>query len=107
MYPPPLARFMPRRAPHIFAIAAAVAALAATTTGCGEDPSNNAERYSGEAKRVAQVIDDFEQASRDDDATRICDQLFTARLAGTVGVGSGHGCVALVKSNVINKDAKL
>ena len=58
-------------------------------TGALDD--SNARDYSGEEKRVAEVVDRFEEARRDSDGREICRDLFTGDLAGTFAASTG-GC---------------
>jgi hypothetical protein len=63
-----------RLAPGI-AIAATVLAL-----GCGsEEPTESAKRFRGEKQKVAQVVEEFESASRDGDAEKVCEEIFAER----------------------------
>jgi hypothetical protein len=59
-------------------------AVTAAVAGCGDsdssdEPSGSAQGVSGEEQRVAQVIEDFEQAAKDGDNARICDEIFAER----------------------------
>jgi hypothetical protein len=63
-------------------------------TGSFDD--SNAQRFSGERKRVAQVVDDVESGLDDNDGARVCNQLFTERWAALVSRGAGKSCVAFV-----------
>jgi hypothetical protein len=71
---------------------ATVVVLAAT----GSFDRGNARRFSGERRRVAQVVDDVESGLGDNDGARVCDELFTERWAALVARGAGRSCVAFV-----------
>jgi hypothetical protein len=51
----------------------------------------NADDYSGEEARVAEVVDRFEEAYESDDGATICRELFTGDLAGSYASSPG-GC---------------
>lgn len=58
---------------------AAAALIAAILAGCGSQATESAKRFQGEQRDVAQVVEDFQQASRDGDAKKVCDDLFSPR----------------------------
>jgi ketosteroid isomerase-like protein len=70
-----------------------VAAAALAIAACGGDDdgeaTDSAQRFDGEKRRVAQVFEDLERATKDRDIDRICDQLISpvvveeARKAGS------------------------
>jgi Domain of unknown function (DUF4190)/Protein of unknown function (DUF2510) len=71
---------------------ALVAVLAAT----GSFDDSNAQRFHGERRRVAQLVDDVESGLGDNDGARVCNRLFTERWAALVARGAGRSCVAFV-----------
>jgi hypothetical protein len=75
--------------------------------GGGEPEGANAKRFSGEKKRVAAVVDELEAASRDGDAKRICDDLFSDKLAGVISVRAGGTCEDQVRKRQLRKNASI
>ena len=71
---------------------AIVVVLAAT----GSFDRSNAQRFSGERRQVARVVDDVESGLQDNDGKRVCNELFTERWAALVSRGAGKSCVAFV-----------
>jgi Domain of unknown function (DUF4190)/Protein of unknown function (DUF2510) len=71
---------------------ATVVVLAVT----GSFDRTNAQRFSGERKPVARVVDDVESGLDDNDGRRVCHALFTERWAALVSRGAGVSCVAFV-----------
>jgi outer membrane murein-binding lipoprotein Lpp len=63
--------------PRLLAIAAALTALA--LAGCGQSGSS-AEDFEGEEQRVAEVVEDLQELSVDDDARSICRTLLAPQL---------------------------
>jgi Domain of unknown function (DUF4190)/Protein of unknown function (DUF2510) len=63
-------------------------------TGAFDD--SNADRFKGEEKQVATVVDNVETGLDDNDGNRVCNELFTERWAGLVARGAGKSCVAFV-----------
>jgi hypothetical protein len=76
------------------ALIAIVVVLAVT----GSFDDSNAQRFSGERKQVARVVDDVESGLSDNDGLRVCNRLFTERWAALVSRGAGKSCVAFVDS---------
>jgi len=65
-------------------LAATLALVLAATAGCGAAADQDAE-LSGEPARVAQAINDLEEAAREGEERRICRQLLSAALARQAG----------------------
>jgi hypothetical protein len=85
--------------------AASVALLALLLAGCGgggNDEGKNAKRFSGDQKKVAQVIDDLVAASHAGDTNKICTEIFTAGLAKAVATRNKKTCAATVRSQLIS-----
>jgi hypothetical protein len=87
-------------------LTAALCAAALPLVACGGDEGENEKRYDGELKEVAAVVDAFQVASREGDARRICEQLFSDELAQTV-TSQGGSCVGRVRRTVVDKEAEL
>lgn len=86
----------------ILVVAVAVAVVLATR-GAGDDDAG-----SSDAVAVRQVLTDLETASREGDGERICNQIFTPKLANLVTSSSTSGsCATEVKSKLFSPDAKL
>ena len=69
---------------HRAVLTASLALLLATASGCGATGDDAAE-LSGEEARVAQVVEDLEEAAREGEERRICRQLLSADLARRAG----------------------
>jgi hypothetical protein len=84
----------------------AVAALALGATGCrgGGDEGANEQRFDGEKQRIAAVIDDLQAASQKGDAARICEDLFSNKLADQVTEETGSTCSARVDEQIVGDD---
>jgi hypothetical protein len=80
----------------------AAAALVALG-GCGGGNGANADRFFGPKQDVARVVDRLQAAARAGDASRICAQLFTPRLARELGRG-GAPCAQRVRQTLVRKD---
>jgi len=91
--------------------AAYVAALCAMAiaAGCGgdDDVNNNADNYDGTEAEVANVVDDFANAGRDGDGTKICEDIFTTELAGNIERESGQSCPSEVEDNLPEDEYEL
>ncbi len=87
---------------------AALAAAAALAACGGGDDGDNASRFSGPSRQVAQVVDELQKASRDGDAERICNRLFTPKLVRDIALSTGgRSCIDRVKQKLVSDDAKL
>ena len=85
----------------ILVVAVAVAVVL-VTRGAGDDAG------SSDAIAVRQVLTDLESASREGDGERICNQIFTPKLANLVTSSSASGsCGSEVKAKVFSPDAQI
>lgn len=76
-------------------VAVGVIALRGGSSGSDED-------------QVRQVLSDLQTASRDGDGDRICQELFTPKLAALVSASSDTGsCTAEVKNQLFSPDAQI
>ena len=83
-------------------LAVPLAALA--VAGCGETASeSSAEKFKGEQKAVAQVVEDLQDAGEKKDAERICDDILSPRLVAEVKAG-GASCAAEMKRSLNDAD---
>jgi hypothetical protein len=104
-------------APGTRRIAYAVAAVAAVVVvvvvvvllmgGGDDDVNNNADRYEGTQAEVAAVVDEFANAGRDGDGTKVCEDIFTADLAQNVERESGQSCPSEVQENLPEDEYEL
>lgn len=79
-------------------VLAAVGPLA----GCGGGDSNS------DRDAVDDVLSSLETASRDGDGARICDEIFTPKLAASVSRSAKSGnCATEVKAKLFSPDAKI
>jgi hypothetical protein len=72
--------------------ALSTAALMAACGGDDDDVNNNADNYDGTDAEVASLVDDFANAGRDGDGTKICEDYITADLAANVEKQAGQSC---------------
>jgi hypothetical protein len=81
----------------------------AIAAGCGDDDdvNNNADNYDGTEAEVANVVDDFANAGRDGDGTKICEDIFTTELAGNIERESGQSCPSEVEDNLPEDEYEL
>lgn len=88
-----------------------VAALsaAAIALGCGDDDdiNNNADNYDGTEAEVAGLVDDFANAGRDGDGTKICDEIFTDELTKNIEREAGQSCASEVEDNLPEDEYEL
>jgi hypothetical protein len=84
----------------VFAAALSAAAIAAGCGGGGDDVNNNADDYDGTESEVAGLVDDFANAGRDGDGTKICDDIFSKELASNVEKEAGQSCASEVEDNL-------
>lgn len=83
---------MPRTASAVPAALLAALVLA----GCGA--ARDTDRYSGEEKRVAQVVDDLQAAAEDGDAAEICSRLLSRAFVDRLAAGGGNCTAELDKA---------
>ena len=67
------------------------------------DESTNAEKYRGEERRVAQVVDRFEAYSDEERFSAICNDLFTPEWKDAVARGGGGSCEGVFDDEVGGK----
>ena len=81
---------------------AVAVAVVLVTRGAGDDAGST------DAVAVRQVLTDLETARREGDGERICNQIFTPKLANLVTSSSTSGsCATEVKSKLFAPDAQL
>lgn len=76
---------------------------ASLAIGCGggdDDGSENADRYEGDEREVAALVDDFADAGRDGDGARVCDEIFAVALTRNVEREAKQSCEAEVEENL-------
>jgi hypothetical protein len=71
-------------------------------SGCGSNASS-AEKFAGEEKAVAQVVEDIAAAGRSGDAERICSDLLSASLVERMKAG-GAACAAELDKSLDDAD---
>ena len=90
-----------RRIAYVVAAVAVVVIVVLLITGGGDDDvNNNADRYEGTEAEVAVVVDDFANAGRDGDGTKICEEIFTTELVDNVERESGQSCPSEVQEEL-------
>ena len=87
--------------------ATALLMASALMGGCEGDDSEgpNAQRFEGQKKPVAAVVDALQEASRTGDAARICEEIFTERLAAEVARETGGSCGKRAERQLLSSDA--
>ena len=87
----------------------AVAVLALVVTGCGGAGGTSGGGSSGNDEgAVRAVMADLQTASREGDGNRICNQIFTPKLADSVTSSSPTGsCAKEVRHKLFSPDAKI
>jgi len=83
------------------AVLAALLALA--LAGCGAQQQSSAGSFSGEERRVAQVVEDLETASTDKDAAEICSRILAKPLVDRLSAGASD-CVAELSKAIDDAD---
>jgi hypothetical protein len=82
----------------LLVVAIAVAAFLVTRDGSGGSDQD----------AVTQVMSDLESASREGDGARICEEIFTPKLAALIARSAESGsCAAEVKAQLFSPDAKI
>jgi hypothetical protein len=88
-------------------VAILVVAVAAAAVLVGRGTGGDDAGSSDEAA-VRQVLTDLESASREGDGERICNRIFTPKLANLVTSSSASGsCATEVKSKLFSPDAQI
>ncbi len=65
-----------------------VLVCAALLSACGAEASTGVDEFSGEERRVAQVVADLGTAGGDGDAAEICSEVLTSQLADRLKAGT-------------------
>ena len=80
--------------------------LAMTLAACGGGDESNAERFDGDKKQVAEVIDELGAAAREGDTKRICEDLITVDLQRSVRETAGTSCAQEFEENIVGDDTR-
>lgn len=89
-----------------FVALAAVAGCAGGTAGGGQ--GGGGQGGADDENAVRFVLSDLQAASRDGDGDRICNQLFTSKLADSVTSASKRGsCAKEVKENLFSPEVRI
>lgn len=72
--------------------------------GCGAAPRDSAKDFNGNEKVVASVVEDLEQAGRDDDPTLVCTKLLSTKLLSALEQ-QGTNCKTGVKEAFKDADS--
>jgi hypothetical protein len=91
------------------AMVAAAAALAGPLGACGGSSNrpDPAPAVLDDRREILATVDALQTASRDDDARRICHELFAASLAQSIRKSSKRSCEAEVSHTLTSPDAQL
>jgi hypothetical protein len=90
-----------------FVAALSTAAIAAGCGGGDDDVNNNADDYDGTEADVAGLVDDFANAGRDGDGTKVCDDIFTEDLSANIEHAAGQSCASEVEDNLPEDEYEL
>jgi hypothetical protein len=93
-----------RGLPRVGALAAVATALASCG---GSDGPKPAPGVSDDQRAILSTVDSLQTASRQGDAARICNELFTPSLAQSIRRASRHSCQAEVRDTLTSPDAQL
>lgn len=97
-----------RRIAYAVAAAAVVVIVVLLLVGGGDDDvNNNADRYEGTEAEVATVVDEFANAGRGGDGTKICEEIFTAELVKNIEREAGQSCPSEVDENLPEDEYEL
>ena len=90
-------------------LSVAVAAVwpAAALGACGGSDDKPAPNSSDDTRGILATVDALQTASRQRDARRICQELFTDALAKSIRDASEHTCEAEVRETLTSPDARL
>ena len=80
-------------------VAALVAVLAATAVGCGASTASS-QNFTAAQEDVADVVEDLQTAAQNDEATRICTEIFSTQLSRRLG----NRCTATVQTAIDDTD---
>ena len=90
--------------PAIGLIVAAAGAVALGGCSAQGSRSDSAPDFSGEQRRVADIVEDLETAGGKSDEGRICSELVSSELARTLA-GRGSSCATVVSDALKDTDA--
>lgn len=88
-------------------LGALVGASLAIGCGGGDDDESNADRFEGVDRDVAAVIDNFAEAGRDGDGTRVCDEVFAEALKSNIEREAKQSCATEVQENLPEDEYEL
>lgn len=83
--------------------AALLTVLALAAAGCGASQESAGDRFSGEERRVAQVVEDLASAGTEKDAAEICSRILAKPLVDRLSAG-GQDCEAEISKAVDDAD---
>ena len=84
----------------LLGVAVAVVVIVVLLVGDGDDVNNNAENYDGTDAEVAGLVDDFANAGRDGDGTKICEELLTPDLADFIEQEADQSCPSEIQGEL-------
>ena len=89
-------------------VALVVFAAAVALGACGgSDAEGDGPTLPDEQRAILQTVDDLQAASRQGDARRICDEIFTKALASSIRDAANRTCEAEVHATLVSPDARL
>jgi hypothetical protein len=78
-------------------------AAAGIATGCGPTGSNSSTGFTGPKKDVAKAVEDLEAAARKSDESKICTNLLSSELIGTIRA-AGQSCTQAISHALDDAD---
>ena len=92
----------------ILKLLVAAVTAAGVLGGCGEpDDAQQAPPASGDQRAILSTIDALQSASRQGDADKICNEIFTETLAKSIRDASRRGCEKEVRATLTSPDAQI
>jgi hypothetical protein len=86
-----------------------VVMVVAALGGCGgsDDDGEKGPVVPSEERAILQTVADLETASRQGDARRICDEIFTKTLADSIENAADRSCSAEVRATLVSPNMRL
>jgi hypothetical protein len=85
-------------------LAAPLLALALAGCGAAAESANTAEDFSGEERKVAQAVEDLQDAASRGDAERLCSAVLSAELVRRFEQAGGESCRLAVEEAIQDAD---
>src|SRR4051812_30617398 len=86
-------------------VVALLCVSALTLSACGQTGKDSSADFKGEQQRVAQAIDDLQNASRKRDESKICTDLLAPALVNKIKAASNGTCEDALKDSLRDVDS--